>query len=317
MWIVIIPSTGKSKEDEVQRVDKEMAKIRRKFTQTRLTGYGQRKYVWKMVYMQMLGYEVDFGAQEVVNLISSTKFSEKSVGYLAVSILLANVKDLGPLLLNAIRSDLMQGDPLSKGLALQTIANMGGIDATAVQDIVFNLLVSPRIANNIRKKAALSLLRVVRSKNGPLPLEWRQKIYPLLDNRNMGVVMATSSLLLAMISRNPADNMAVLPNIILLLHKLVLVGACTSDYKYCQTPAPWLQVGRRNIYSRLLGPTNNETCSLKGPKKMECYFRLDFFFCIHIGARVLQFVRRYDFFEFYSISRHLRTLRFAHASTKF
>ena len=270
VWIVIIPSTGKSKEDEVQRVDKEMAKIRRKFTQTRLTGYGQRKYVWKMVYMQMLGYEVDFGAQEVVNLISSTKFSEKSVGYLAVSILLANVKDLGPLLLNAIRSDLMQGDPLSKGLALQTIANMGGIDATAVQDIVFNLLVSPRIANNIRKKAALSLLRVVRSKNGPLPLEWRQKIYPLLDNRNMGVVMATSSLLLAMISRNPADNMAVLPNIILLLHKLVLVGACTSDYKYCQTPAPWLQVGRKNIYINDC-PTMKH-CSLKGQKKWNAIF---------------------------------------------
>ena len=242
---------GKSKEDEVERVDKEMAKIRKKFTQkTRLTGYGQRKYVWKMVYMQMLGYEVDFGAQEVVNLISSTKFSEKSVGYLAVSILLANVKDLGPLLLNAIRSDLLQGDPLSKGLALQTVANMGGIDATALKDIVFKLLVSARIANNIKKKAALSLLRVVRTTKGPLPLEWRQQIYPLLDNRNMGVVMATSSLLLAMISRNPADNMAVLPNIILLLHKLVLVGACTSDYKYCQTPAPWLQVSARYLSQR-------------------------------------------------------------------
>ena len=31
--------------------------------------------------MYMLGYEVDFGHMEAVNLISSAKYSEKSVGY--------------------------------------------------------------------------------------------------------------------------------------------------------------------------------------------------------------------------------------------
>lgn len=224
-------------------MDKEMAKIRKKFTQkSKLTGYGQRKYVWKMVYMQMLGYEVDFGAQEVVNLISSTKFSEKSVGYLAVSILLANVPDLSQLILNAISNDLKHGDTLSKALALQCIANMGGIDAAAVKDTVYQLLVNPRVSKNVKKKAALSLLRVVRSSKAALPIEWRKEIYKLLDHNNVGVVMASSSLLLAMISSHPADNLAVLPNVILLLHKLVMIGSCTSDYVYCRTPAPWLQV---------------------------------------------------------------------------
>ena len=31
--------------------------------------------------MYMLGYDVDFGHMEAVNLISSAKYSEKSVGY--------------------------------------------------------------------------------------------------------------------------------------------------------------------------------------------------------------------------------------------
>lgn len=31
------------------------------------------RYVWKLVYMFMLGYEIDFGHMEMVSLISSTK----------------------------------------------------------------------------------------------------------------------------------------------------------------------------------------------------------------------------------------------------
>ena len=38
-----------------------------------------KKYVWKIIYMMMLGVEVDFGHMEAVNLISSSKYSEKNV----------------------------------------------------------------------------------------------------------------------------------------------------------------------------------------------------------------------------------------------
>lgn len=31
------------------------------------------RYVWKLVYMFMLGYEIDFGHMEMISLISSTK----------------------------------------------------------------------------------------------------------------------------------------------------------------------------------------------------------------------------------------------------
>ena len=36
----------------------------------------------------MLGYDVEFGHMEAVGLISSTKYSEKQVGYLVCSVLL-------------------------------------------------------------------------------------------------------------------------------------------------------------------------------------------------------------------------------------
>ena len=71
-----------NKEQEAKRVEKEMAHIRSKFTSdTHMNGYNRKKYVWKILYMYMLGYEVDFGHMEAVNLISSNRYSEKSVGY--------------------------------------------------------------------------------------------------------------------------------------------------------------------------------------------------------------------------------------------
>ena len=57
---------GSNKEQEEARVKKEMANIRQKFaSNTALNGYQKKKYVWKLVYMFMLGYDVDFGHMEV------------------------------------------------------------------------------------------------------------------------------------------------------------------------------------------------------------------------------------------------------------
>ena len=46
-----------------------------------LTPYEKKKYVWKMLYIYMLGYDVDFGHMEAVSLISAPKYPEKQVIY--------------------------------------------------------------------------------------------------------------------------------------------------------------------------------------------------------------------------------------------
>lgn len=51
-----------SKEEERIRVDKELANIRAKFSSSStLNSYQKKKYVWKLCYIFMLGYEVDYG----------------------------------------------------------------------------------------------------------------------------------------------------------------------------------------------------------------------------------------------------------------
>ena len=51
---------------------------------------------------------------QVINLISSTKFAEKSSGYMATSIILNNATDFFELILNALRNDMVGGTDEAK-----------------------------------------------------------------------------------------------------------------------------------------------------------------------------------------------------------
>lgn len=44
-----------------------------------MDGYTRKKYVAKILYMYVLGYEPDFGYTEALRLLSSKKFSEKQM----------------------------------------------------------------------------------------------------------------------------------------------------------------------------------------------------------------------------------------------
>jgi AP-2 complex subunit alpha len=89
---------GRVRELEEKRINKEMANIRSKFKgkiqsqpkpvdsnwpffflEGNLNGYQKKKYVCKLLYMYILGWDIDFGHLEAVNLISSQKYSEKQI----------------------------------------------------------------------------------------------------------------------------------------------------------------------------------------------------------------------------------------------
>lgn len=67
------------RELEEKRVNREMAHIRQKFKDGNLDGYQKKKYLSKVVFTYILGYKVDIGHMEAVNLIHSNKYSEKQI----------------------------------------------------------------------------------------------------------------------------------------------------------------------------------------------------------------------------------------------
>ena len=112
----------------------------------------------------MLGYDVDFGHAEVVSLVGSAKYSEKQVGYVAMSLLLKAGDSMMNLIINSIRNDLVSShNDANTSLALTSIANVSGIELmNALHVEVQRVLVSPNATPAVRKKAALCLLRLVR-----------------------------------------------------------------------------------------------------------------------------------------------------------
>jgi AP-2 complex subunit alpha len=88
--------SGKSKEAELKRINKELANIRAKFKgllfyfvyisivhlysgDKTLDGYQKKKYVCKLLFIFLLGNDIDFGHMEAVNLLSSNKYTEKQI----------------------------------------------------------------------------------------------------------------------------------------------------------------------------------------------------------------------------------------------
>lgn len=194
---------AKSKEDERIRVDKELGNIRAKFANSSsLTSRDKKKYIWKMCYIYMLGYEIDFGHTEFISLISSTKFQEKSVGYMAFSLMIRPGDELMTLLINSMRNDIIGPLVPGKTLALAAVSNVGGNDlaeslASDVQKLIsdglesgskyanLNASVEEETRNKclLTKKATLCLLRLFRTNPECIMLDdWVKRMARLLGN---------------------------------------------------------------------------------------------------------------------------------------
>jgi AP-2 complex subunit alpha len=252
-----------NKEEERVRVDKELANIRLKFTSSSsLNSYQKKKYVWKMCYIYMLGYEVDFGHMEIISLLSSPKFQEKSVGYMGVALLLKPGDELMTLVVNSMRNDIVGNIYYGANLALGAVANIGGNDlAESIGADVARLVLQPNnsqftnptliktpeeeriVKISIRKKAVLCMLRLYRTNPESVDLsDWVDQFGTLLTDRDLGVVTSSMSLLLSFASNEPATFDICVPLVVEVLKRLLISRQFTSDYTYYAIPSPWLLV---------------------------------------------------------------------------
>jgi len=234
----------KTEEEERSRVDKELAKIRASFSKSSVGAYAKKKYMWKIMYMYTLGYTVEFGHMQCVDLIRSDKYSEKNVGYVGVSLLLIEHTDMLRMCINTIRNDLKSRNEIFQCLALTCVANVGGPEfAESLVPDVQALLVSGTSRNFVRKKSALCLLRLLRQYPDNCPSsQVAPQIIKLAEHRNVGVVTSVLSLLTGLATYDTASYAAITPVAVRLLHQFVINRECSKEYIYYRTPCPWLQV---------------------------------------------------------------------------
>lgn len=239
---------AQSKENEEKRIQKEMAHIRKEFKENKgIDGYQRRKYVCKLLYIYMLGYDLDFGYMEAVTLLSSTAYQEKVIGYTALGMLLNENHEMIPLIINSLQEDLNSRAPKAgeffQCLALDAIANIGGKEmAESLAPVVQKLLVANTSPPHVKKRAALALLRLFRKYPSIItPDLWASKVVGLLDESDFGVLTAVVSLLLGLVADNPEGWEPAIPKVVSLLAKILITREYTKDYVYYSIPNPWLQ----------------------------------------------------------------------------
>uniref|UniRef100_A0A131XJL4 AP-2 complex subunit alpha n=1 Tax=Hyalomma excavatum TaxID=257692 RepID=A0A131XJL4_9ACAR len=236
----------KSKEAEIKRINKELANIRSKFKGDKtLDGYQKKKYVCKLLFIFLLGHDIDFGHMEAVNLLSSNKYSEKQIGYLFISVLLNENSELMRLIIQSIKNDLCARNPIHVNLALQCIANIGSREmAETFGGEIPKLLVSGDTIDVVKQSAALCLLRLLRTLPDITPSgEWTSRIIHLLNDQHMGVVTAAVSLIDALVKKNPDEYRGCVSLAVSRLSRIVTASYTDlQDYTYYFVPAPWLSM---------------------------------------------------------------------------
>uniref|UniRef100_A0A8C5H279 AP-2 complex subunit alpha n=1 Tax=Gouania willdenowi TaxID=441366 RepID=A0A8C5H279_GOUWI len=236
----------KSKEAEIKRINKELANIRSKFKGDKaLDGYSKKKYVCKLLFIFLLGHDIDFGHMEAVNLLSSNKYTEKQIGYLFISVLVNSNSDLIRLINNAIKNDLSSRNPVSMNLALHCIANVGSKEmAEAFAAEIPRILVAGNTVDSVKQSAALCLLRLNRTSPDLIPMgEWTARVVHLLNDQHLGVVTAAVSLITTLAQKSPDDFKTSISLAVARLSRIVTSAAIDlQDYTYYFVAAPWLSV---------------------------------------------------------------------------
>lgn len=236
----------KSREAEVKRINKELANIRSKFKGDKtLDGYQKKKYVCKLLFIFLLGHDIDFGHKEAVNLLVSNKYTEKQIGYLFISVILNHESDLMRLIIQNIKNDVSSRNPIFINLALQCIANIGNKEmADAFAQDIPKLLVTGDTLDTVKQSAALCLLKLLRTNPDIMTSgEWTTRIIHLLNDQHLGVVTAASSLIDVLVKRNPEEYKACVSLAVSRLSRIVTSTYTDfQDYTYYFVPAPWLSV---------------------------------------------------------------------------
>ncbi|KAG5438122.1 hypothetical protein PCANB_002973 [Pneumocystis canis] len=225
-------------ELEEQRINKELANIRHKFKVI-------KKKSTFLLYIYILGWKIDFGHMEAVHLISSDKYSEKQIGYLAMTLFLHEKHDLIHLVVNSIKRDLLDSNEYYNCLALHAIANIGNeeMGKILVSD-VRQLLMSPMSTTFVKKKAALTLLHLHRKHSYIIQQEWTESIISVLDDPDLGVSLSITNLLISLVQNNIM---------------IVIDGEYTHDYIYYKVPAPWLQIKLLRLLQYYPPPDDKDT----------------------------------------------------------
>ncbi|KAI9144135.1 Clathrin/coatomer adaptor, adaptin-like protein [Paraphysoderma sedebokerense] len=171
--------------------------------------------VLKLVYLQMLGYDISWADFHIVEVMSLPKFHHKRIGYLAATQSFRQDTDVLMLCTNLIKKDLTSTTPFDSSVALSTLSIIvtSDLGRDLVPDLVTLLSHSKPY---IRKKAVLVLYKVFLKYPDGLRLAW-DRLKERLEDDDPGVVSATVTVICELAKKNPKNYLTLAPQLFFLL----------------------------------------------------------------------------------------------------
>uniref|UniRef100_A0A0N5ATS8 AP-3 complex subunit delta n=1 Tax=Syphacia muris TaxID=451379 RepID=A0A0N5ATS8_9BILA len=165
--------------------------------------------VEKLAYLQMMGYDMSWASFNIIEVMASTKFTEKRIGYLAASQCFHDNTDVLMLATNMIRKDLHSGNMYDTGVALGALACF--VTADLARDLasdIVNLLSS--IRPYIRKRGVLLLYKMFLKYPECLKSTF-PRLKEKLEDSDPGVQSAAVNVICELARKNPKNYLTLAP----------------------------------------------------------------------------------------------------------
>lgn len=174
--------------------------------------------IQKLTYLHMLGYDMEWAAFNVLEVVSNPNFSLKRSGYLAASQCFTKDTDVMILTSQTFRKDLKSGNQYEAGLAIQCLSNICTPDLARdlVSEIV-SLLNSSKAY--VRKKAILVLYKIFLQYPDALRPSF-PRLKEKLADPHPSVVSASVNVICELARKNPNNYLGMAPIFFKLLTSL-------------------------------------------------------------------------------------------------
>ncbi|KAG9343232.1 hypothetical protein JZ751_014211 [Albula glossodonta] len=195
------------KEDEAKYISTCIDEIKQELKQDNIAV--KANAVCKLTYLQMLGYDVSWAAFNIVEVMSSSKFTYKRIGYLAASQCFHEGTDVIMLTTNQIRKDLSSPSQYDTGVALTGLSCF--VTPDLARDLANDIMtLMSHTKPYIRKKAVLIMYKVF--------LKYPESLRPAfprlkekLEDPDPGVQSAAVNVICELARRNPKNYLSLAP----------------------------------------------------------------------------------------------------------
>ncbi|KAF8416710.1 adaptin N terminal region-domain-containing protein [Tirmania nivea] len=171
--------------------------------------------ILKLIYLEMFGHDMSWASFHVLEVMSSTKFLQKRIGYLAAIQSFTLDTDVLMLATNLLKKDLSSSSPYDISLAINGLSHI--VSPSLARDLSPELITKMNHSNPyIRKKAILVMYKCFLQSPELLRTAW-PRLREGLNDDDPSVVNATVNVICELARKNPRNYLPLAPQLFRLL----------------------------------------------------------------------------------------------------